>query len=86
MLEGNCSAFSACPRGYEAKTTSFELKTDPYCIEEWTEAPETIPKVQWIDVMVYMVSTPSPYTREEIKVSAHDNAGWFTIIGLEGNA
>ena len=54
---------------YEAKTTYFGLKTDPYCIEEWTEAPETIPKVQWSDVMVYMVSIPSPYTREEINMT-----------------
>ena len=32
---------------YEAKSTSFSLKTDPYCIDE---APETIPDVQWSDV------------------------------------
>jgi len=24
--------------------------------------------VHWSDMMLYMVSTPSPYTREEIKV------------------
>ena len=52
-----------------SKVSSLGLTTDPYCIEEWTEAPEDVLSVQWSDVMIYMVTTPSPYTREEIKVS-----------------
>ena len=47
---------------YESKVSSLGLTTDPYCIEEWTEAPEDIPSVHWSDVMIYMVATPSPYT------------------------
>ena len=54
---------------HESKISSLGLTKDPYCIEGWTEAPEDVPSVQWSDVMIYMVSTPSPYTREEIKVS-----------------
>lgn len=55
---------------YEAKITVTGLKEDPYSIAEcrWTENPETIPKVSWSDLMLYMIQTPSPYTREEIKV------------------
>ena len=45
----------------------FRANKGPHCIEEFTEAPEDIPSVQWSDIM--MVSTPSPYTHEEIKVS-----------------
>jgi len=33
-----------------------------------TENPENLPEVKWSDMMLYMVTTPSPYTREEIKV------------------
>ena len=33
-----------CQARYEAKITAFVLEADPYCIVEWTEAPETIPK------------------------------------------
>ena len=53
---------------YESKVTSTGLGQDPYAIKEWTESPENIPEVQWSDMMLYMVTTPSPYTREEIKV------------------
>ena len=54
---------------YEAKVVSDGLKIDPYAIEDWNEAPEEVPDVRWSDIMMYMVSTPSPYTREEIKVA-----------------
>ena len=54
---------------YEAKVVSAGLKIDSYTIEDWNEAPEEVPDVRWSDMMLYMVSTPSPYTREEIKVA-----------------
>ena len=53
---------------YERKVISAGLKKDPYAIDEWTENPETIPSVQWSDMVLYMIVSPSPYTREEIKV------------------
>ena len=37
-------------------------------IEGWSQNPEDIPKVHWSDVVLYVVSTPSPYTKEAIKV------------------
>lgn len=40
-LSGNARA------RYESKVSSLGLTTDPYCIEEWTEAPEDVPSVQW---------------------------------------
>ena len=58
---------------YEAKVVSSGLSRDPYTIEDWIEAPEEVPDVGWSDMMLYMVSTPSPYTREEIKVSEKIN-------------
>jgi len=54
---------------YECKVTSTGLKVDPYTISSWTEDPSMIPDVKWSDMVLYMVSTPSPYTCEEIKVS-----------------
>ena len=58
-------------RRYESKVISSGLNIDPYAIDDcqWTEVPETVPDVQWSDMMIYMTATPSPYTREEIKVS-----------------
>ena len=42
----------------------------PYCIKnsEWQNSSESLPTVSWIDVMIFMVSTPSPHTREAVKV------------------
>jgi len=56
---------------YELKVTSTGLNVDPYCIDEslWTREPEVLPKMMWTDISLYMVSTPSPYTKEAIKVS-----------------
>ncbi len=34
----------------------------------WSNEPELIPSISWSDVMLYIVSTPSPYTKEAIKV------------------
>ena len=57
-------------RRYESKVISSGLNIDPYAIDDsqWTEAPAAVPAVQWSDMMIYMIATPSPYTREEIKV------------------
>ena len=78
---------------YECKVTSAGLTKDPYAIDDQylTEDPDTAPDVQWSDVMLYMISTPSPYTREEIKVrckytalaNVHVFVHW---LGLERNA
>ena len=55
---------------YECKVVSSGLSTDPYAIDDcyWTEAPEIAPDVQWSDMMLYIIATPSPYTREAIEV------------------
>lgn len=55
---------------YTEKVTGAGLKTDPYVIpnESWTEEPVFVPQVSWSDMFLYMVSTPSPYTKQEMKV------------------
>ena len=59
---------------------------DPYVIQDLKEAPEEVPDVRWSDMLLYMVSTstPSPYTREEIKVARRKIRTrkinvWYTI-------
>ena len=53
---------------YENKITGTGLDVDPYVIDEWTQDPTNIPRMAWSDVCLYMVSTPSPYTKEAVKV------------------
>ena len=56
---------------YESKVPSSGLKVDPYSITTWVVNSEDFPEVNISDMVMYMISTPSPYTREEIKVSLH---------------
>ncbi len=55
---------------YEEKLKNVGLFDDPYCLENsaWEKNPEDLPLLSFSDVMMYMVSTPSPYTKESIKV------------------
>ena len=53
---------------YEKKVLATGLNKDPYVINDWTDSPEMIPDVHYSDMMLYMTVTPSPYTREAIKV------------------
>ena len=57
-------------RRYIEKMRSCGIRNDPYVIEneQWEESPDIIPRLTWSDFMLYMISTPSPYTKESIKV------------------
>ena len=63
-----CSLSEEARQRYENKVAGTGLSVDPYVIEEWTQDPETVPRLAWSDVMLYMVSTPSPFTKEALKV------------------
>ena len=47
---------------YESKVTSTGLNTDPYAIDDsqWSTSPEAVPDLTWSDMVLYMISTPSP--------------------------
>jgi len=47
---------------FQLKVMSTGLRIDPYSIAQWNEDPDVIPVMTWSDVVMYMVSTPSPYT------------------------
>ena len=68
MSEYLSSLSDEAKQRYESKVAGTGLSIDPYVIDDWTQDPETIPRLAWSDVMLYMVSTPSPYTKEAINV------------------
>ena len=55
---------------YTDKVIGVGLRKDPYAIpsELWLAEPDLVPDVKWSDMFVYMVATPSAYTKAEIKV------------------
>ena len=58
---------------YIAKFSGAGFSSDPYLLTEnnanWEAEPETVPNVKWSDMFVYMITTPSEYTKDEIKVT-----------------
>ena len=54
---------------YETKVLASGLKADPYSITTWVMNSEEFPEVNLSDMVIHMISTPSPYTGEEIEVS-----------------
>ena len=52
---------------YYTKVCGFGLKLDTYVIpdELWMEEPDRVPNVQWSDMFMCMMVTPSAYTKEE---------------------
>lgn len=56
---------------YSSKVTGVGLRMDPYAIQSelWVAEPTEVPSVAWSDMFIYMIATPSAYTREEMKVS-----------------
>ena len=58
---------------YKQKLAKVGLKDDPYAIPNdlWVEEPPSVPKIAWSDMFLYMISTPSVYTKEEMKVWFH---------------
>ena len=57
---------------YTDKVTGVGLKKDPYTIpsEHWQAELNHVPNVALSDMFVYMVTTASAYTKEEMKVSS----------------
>ena len=56
---------------YLEKLSISHLKKDPYYLHDGDldASPSNIPNVKWSDFFVYIMSTPSQHTGEEIKVS-----------------
>ena len=56
---------------YQEKLAVCQLTIDPYDLDvkSLDADPPVIPHVQWSDLYVYMISTPSQHTKEEIRVS-----------------
>ena len=70
MLEYYSTLLFDLKATYTEKVAEAGLKVDPYVIpnESWTEEPVALPQVSWSDTFLYMISTASPYVKQEMKV------------------
>ena len=54
---------------YNEKLDMLHLKADPYTFsyEEWSSDISLWPEVEYPDIYDYLINTPSPYTKDELK-------------------
>ena len=69
---------------YTRKILLSGLTINPYCISEWTENPEIVPAIKMSDMLLYLVATPSPYTKEQIKVANFVCSELQLLLHLKG--
>ena len=58
---------------YRTKVIAAGLLVDPYEIDEWTASPDEIPDVKSSDMIIYMISTPSPTTQHIWTITKYDD-------------
>jgi len=54
---------------YKEKMRMLEMGTDPYLLptDEWSTNRNVWPSVEFPDICVYLLNSPSPYTKESLK-------------------
>ena len=63
--------FRVCLRSLETdQSTASRSRTRCMDNSKRSETPDVIPHTGWSDLKLYMTSTPSLYTKEEIKIEA----------------
>ena len=75
---------------YRDKLHLLGLKSDPHLapIDAFVQDPETWPAVDFPDICVYLIHSPNPYTKEELKAYksteawVYFSAGYVSAIRL----
>lgn len=70
-------------RRYREKLDLLGLDTDPYLTapDVWTESPELWPDVSFPDICTYLLFSPSPCTRHELKAYKSTEAWRYVTSG-----
>ena len=69
-MEHKLALLAASRTRYERKVIAAGLTTDPYSIEQWHEDMNSLPEVNWTDMIVYLTATPSENSYQAMKVLA----------------
>ena len=71
---------------YEAKLSAIKGQ-DPYEIVLWSTEKSLLPSTTYMDIVNYLIFTPSPYTKEELRcykgLDAYNQfvSGWVRDVG-----
>ena len=69
---------------YNEKMAKLELQTDPYLlsIDQWTPERSHWPSVEYPDICVYLINSPSPYTKQALKAFKSSEGYAYFVAGF----
>ena len=69
---------------YKEKLHILQLRSDPYLLDKnsWLAERSLWPPVEFPDVFVYLINSPSPYTKEALKAHKSIDAWSYFVAGF----
>ena len=69
---------------YKEKMTMLGMRTDPYLLptDEWSTNKKVWPTVEFPDICVYLLNSPSPYTKEALKAFNSTEGYAYFVAGF----
>ena len=75
---------AADKKRYKEKLSKLGLRVDPYLMDadQWSTSRNVWPSVEFPDICVYLLNSPSPYTKEALKAYKSSEGYAYFVAGV----
>ena len=75
---------AADKKRYKEKLSKLGLRIDPYLMDadQWSTSRNVWPSVEFPDICVYLLNSPSPYTKEALKAYKSSEGYAYFVAGF----
>ena len=75
---------AADKKRYKEKLSKLGLRVDPYLMDadQWSTSRNVWPSVEFPDICVYLLNSPSPYTKEALKAYKSSEGYAYFVAGF----